>query len=188
MHVHTHAHARTHNRYRLDLNGSFVQERSFDAYIFGWSDNFTTIPPLADDAPACLPTDCSQADTYLLFGTCWNDPSGLPWDGTPLFSFIIFTAFIMRPITGVVITVYDLLVTCATKIENWPSLRAYNKVFLTRRFTSLWMNSYWFNIILIFIITRFGPAINQYRYQRCRGVAQDFSNGTTCEVDNNVQG
>eukprot|EP00750_Incisomonas_marina_P002694 INCI12562.3.p1 GENE.INCI12562.3~~INCI12562.3.p1 ORF type:complete len:1302 (+),score=187.76 INCI12562.3:246-4151(+) len=172
-----------YDRYRFDLNSSFMKERSFDAYIFGWSDNYTGVPSLPDDK-SCLPSTCAQADTYLLFGTCWDNPSGLPWEGTPLFSFIIFTAFIMRPLTAVLIMLYEMLIKCITKIENWPSLRAYNKVFLTRRFTSLWINSYWFNMTLVFAITRFGPAINQYRYQRCRGVAQDFSNGTQCAAVN----
>ena len=167
------------HRYRYPLNSSFLETRSFDAYIFGWSDNYTGVNGVGR---TCLPTECAQADTYLLFGTCWNEPSGLPWEGTPLLSFIIFTAFIMRPITGLVIAVYEMVVKCTTKIENWPTLISYNKHFLTRRFTSLWINSYWFNMTLIFIVTRFGPAINQYRYQRCRSVAQDFSNGT-CELE-----
>ena len=175
-----------YDRYKFDENSTFLQNRSFDAFIYGWSDNLTGIPPLNPEAEACLPTTCSQADTYLLFGTCWNKPSGLPWEGTPLFSFIIFTALIMRPITALFIMLYEMMIKCATKLENWPSLGAYNKHFLTRRFTSLWINSYWFNMALIFVITRFGPALNQYRYQRCRGIAQDFSNGTSCVVDSQL--
>ncbi len=43
--------------------------------------------------------------------------------GTPLFSFIIFTALIMRPITGVLIAAYDGMVRCINRLENWETLK-----------------------------------------------------------------
>ena len=103
--------------------------------------------------------------------------------GTPLFSFIIFTALIMRPITGVLIALYEAMVRCITKLENWETLREYNEAYLTRRFTALWINLYWFNMMLVFIITRFGPSINEFRYERCSGVSRQFFPDPTNTTD-----
>eukprot|EP00750_Incisomonas_marina_P030255 INCI744.2.p1 GENE.INCI744.2~~INCI744.2.p1 ORF type:complete len:1099 (-),score=157.51 INCI744.2:1860-5156(-) len=163
-----------YDRYRFYEKDVFLNGRSYDEFIFTFSDNFSR-PDIPAAERTCLPTECSQASTYILWGTCWNNPSGLPWEGTPLLSFIIFTALIMRPITGALIAAYEAMVRCITKLENWDSLRRYNEAYVTRRFTALWLNLYWFNMMLVFIITRFGPSINTYRYERCRGVQQVFN-------------
>ena len=70
-----------YDRYRFYEKDVFLNGRSYDEFIFTFSDNFSR-PDIPAAERTCLPTECSQASTYILWGTCWNNPSGLPWEGS----------------------------------------------------------------------------------------------------------
>jgi hypothetical protein len=72
-----------YDRFRYNGFDEFLRHRSYDQFIFTFHDNLsnaTGVPPLPE-GEACLPTDCAQSPTYLLWGTCWENPAGLPWEG-----------------------------------------------------------------------------------------------------------
>jgi len=67
-----------YDRYRFKGAETFFETRTFDEYIFSFSDSFINV---SADEVQCLPKTCEQSPTYLLWGTCWENPSGLPWEG-----------------------------------------------------------------------------------------------------------
>lgn len=91
-----------------------------------------------------------------------------------MISFIIFTALFLGPIRGGILGAYTASIGAITRLENWPTLEKYNRILSARIFFATWVGVYWFTVTLVFVIARFGPAITMYRYQRCRGVQQQF--------------
>ncbi len=83
-----------YDRFRYNGFANFLAHRSFDQFIFAFHDglsNGTGVPPLPTGG-ACLPEKCEQSPTYLLWGTCWENPAGLPWEGAVAESFSHSTA------------------------------------------------------------------------------------------------
>lgn len=66
--------------YDVQDNQSFyyplLQNRSWNDFIFTWSDNLTDLPPTSNVGEKCLPTICAQSPSYIMWGTCWENPSG----------------------------------------------------------------------------------------------------------------
>lgn len=161
-----------YDRFWYGEGTSFAQERTFEEFTFGWA-NLNNATKNERD---CLPQSCEQRAVW--WGTCWDDPAGLlpatpENDGTgvgsPFIPFIMLTVLLMRPISSIFQAVYEMLIRALTKLENWPTLEKYNVHYTQRRFLSYFLDVFWFNIIVVFILVRFGPAIMHEQLEICTG-------------------
>ena len=56
-----------------------------------------------------------------------------------------------------------------TKLENWPTLGEYNSVYTHRKFAAYFIDVFWFNMVIVFFLVRFGPAAMHQQLEVCSG-------------------
>ena len=54
-----------------------------------------------------------------------------------------------------------------TRLENWATLEKYNALYTQRHFVAYFIDVFWFNIMIVFILVRFGPAIMHQEVEIC---------------------
>lgn len=158
-----------YDRYWYGENSMFAQQRSFEEFAFGWK----VLNEEAEDRN-CLPTTCNQV--FMWWDTCWDNPRGLlpatpENDGgdvaSPFIPFILFTVLLMRPISSIFQAIYEALNRSLTKLENWATLEKYKAHHTQRHFVAYFIDVFWFNIIIVFVLVRFGPAIMHQELEIC---------------------
>eukprot|EP00750_Incisomonas_marina_P009232 INCI15858.3.p1 GENE.INCI15858.3~~INCI15858.3.p1 ORF type:complete len:1508 (+),score=201.45 INCI15858.3:610-4524(+) len=158
-----------YDRYWYGVESDFVRNRSYEEFAFGWT-NLNNISKERN----CFPTVCNQV--FMWWDTCWDNPRGLlpateANDGTgvgsPFIPFILFTVLLMRPISSIFQGIYEALIRYLTRLENWATLEKYNALYTQRHFVAYFIDVFWFNIMIVFILVRFGPAIMHQEVEIC---------------------
>ena len=175
-----------YDKFWYGINSTFTKNRTFEEFTFGWANlNNSTRDR------SCLPDYCDQ--TFLWWDTCWDNPAGLlpateankgTGVGSPFIPFILLTVLLMRPISSVFQGIYECVIRSLTKLENWSTLEKYNTHYTQRRFVAYFLDVFWFNIVVVFLLVRFGPAVMHQELEICTGtVTRAVANAT----DNTVE-